>query len=156
VSDPRNEAERPGGAPGQGAASEPRTAPRSNEAERLLEAERLMTVGLVDHAEAIYRDLAAADPADSHALVGLARVALERGEEQAAHDLAATALAADPGNEAAIRLEARMAEVLAFRRETAPPRPAAAPRRCRSRAGGPWQPSLTSRTRRSHRGWSAN
>ena len=110
-------------------------APTPGRAQRLLEAERLLTVGLTDRAEAIYRDLLVADARDSHALVGLARVALQRGDDRTAHELAAEARAADPSNEAAIRMEARMAEVLAYRGEPAapPPRPGTPSRGARDR-----------------------
>ena len=64
--------------------------------ERLLEAERDLSVGLVDRAEAIYRVLAESDPRNAVAVVGLARCALERGDERGAYDLAVRALSIDP------------------------------------------------------------
>jgi thioredoxin-like negative regulator of GroEL len=83
--------------------------------ERLLEAERDLAVGLVDRAEAIYRTLAESDPRNAVAVVGLARCTLERGDERGAYDLAVRALSIDPDEAAALRMEARLSEVLATR-----------------------------------------
>jgi len=54
-------------------------------------------------------------------------VALERGDEHKAYELAGRALALDPQNAAAQRLVARFGEVFAARGETVPPAPAPAP-----------------------------
>ncbi|MGO9205981.1 MAG: tetratricopeptide repeat protein [Candidatus Limnocylindrales bacterium] len=83
--------------------------------ERLLEAERDLAVGLVDTAEAIYRGLVDADPQNAVAVVGLARCALEHGDERGAYLLAVRALTIDPEDAAALRMEARLSEVLATR-----------------------------------------
>jgi thioredoxin-like negative regulator of GroEL len=83
--------------------------------EILLQAERTLTMGMLDQAEHLYRQVAAADPQNAMAVVGLARVALERGDERGAWSLAVRALAIDPEDTAAERLEARLAEVLATR-----------------------------------------
>ena len=83
--------------------------------ERLLQAERAMAVGLVDQAEAIYRQLADTDPRNAVAVVGLARVALERRQDRLAYDLTVRALEIDPQDVAALRMEARLSEVLAAR-----------------------------------------
>lgn len=80
--------------------------------EALLQAERLMVHGMVDHAERIYSSALEQDPRNAIAVVGLARVALERGHDQLAYTHALRALEIDPQNAAALRLEARLAEVL--------------------------------------------
>lgn len=95
--------------------------------EALLQAERLLVHGQVDQAEQIYAGAVAQDPNNAIAVVGLARVALERGDEQLAYQRSRDALAIDPQNAAAQRLAARLAEVFAERAQPAPtieqPRP---------------------------------
>ncbi len=86
----------------------------------MLEAERAMAVGLLDQAERLYRQVATADPKNSIAVVGLARVALERGDERTTYLEARRALAMDPDNPMASHLVMRMAEVLQGRGETLP------------------------------------
>ncbi len=88
--------------------------------ELLLEAERALSFGRVERAEELYRQVAAADPHNSIAVVGLARVALERADDLGAYRLARDALAIDPENEAALRLARRLEEVLATRGEPVP------------------------------------
>jgi Tfp pilus assembly protein PilF len=90
--------------------------------EVLLQAERALTSGLVDQAERLYQQAAAADPHNSIAVVGLARVALEHADDARALQLAWRAQAIDPENVAAARLAARMAEVLTARGEPLPDR----------------------------------
>jgi tetratricopeptide (TPR) repeat protein len=99
--------------------------------EILLQAERALSAGLVDQAERLYRQAAEADPRNSIAVVGLARVALERGDEPEAWRQAARALAIDPENVAAQRLAGRLEEVFAERGEPLPgvPEAGAAPAR---------------------------
>ena len=92
--------------------------------EPLLQAERLLLHGMVDQAELIYRRIAEQDPRNSIAVVGLARIALERGDDQAALAHARAALSIDPQNDAAVRLEARLSEVAAVRRGAGQERPA--------------------------------
>jgi len=92
--------------------------------ELLLQAERALAVGLLDQAERLYGQVVGADPRNAIAVVGLARVAIERGDDRKAHELAHRALAIDPENAAAIRLVARLEEILADREgsvETAGP-----------------------------------
>lgn len=98
--------------------------------EYLLEAERAMSFGRIERAEEIYRQVADSDPHNSIAVVGLARVALERADDLGAYLLARRALTIDPENEAARRLAVRIEEVLATRGEPVddplPPAPAPA------------------------------
>ena len=93
--------------------------------ELLLQAERALSVGLLDRAETLYRQVAAADPRNSIAVVGLARVAIERGDELEALELGRRALEIDPENSAAQRLVQRIEEVRAYRGE--PPVSGSAP-----------------------------
>jgi thioredoxin-like negative regulator of GroEL len=95
--------------------------------ELLLEAEGALSLGLLERAESLYRQVAAADPRNSIAVVGLARVTLERGDEPGALDLARQALAIDPENTAAQRLTQRLEEVLVFRGAVARLEPEAIP-----------------------------
>jgi len=83
--------------------------------EPLLEAERAMDLGRTDAAERLFRGVAEADPRNSIAVVGLARVALERGDEAGALELARQAHRIDPENVMAGRLVARLEEVIAAR-----------------------------------------
>jgi hypothetical protein len=85
--------------------------------ELLLEAERALSVGRVERAEQLYRQVADADPHNSIAVVGLGRVALERADDLGAYLLARRALTIDPENDAARRLATRLEEVLATRGE---------------------------------------
>lgn len=88
--------------------------------ELLLQAERSMAMGMVDQAERLYQQAIDADPRNSIAVVGLARVALERADDAGAWRLARRALAIDPENVAASRLAARLEEVMAYRGEALP------------------------------------
>lgn len=83
--------------------------------ELLLEAERAISFGQLDRAEQLYRQVATADPRNSIAVVGLARVALDRRDDLGAYLLARRALAIDPENDAARRLALRLEEILATR-----------------------------------------
>ena len=83
--------------------------------EPLLHAERLLLMGLLDQAEAVYRRTVEHDPRNAIAVMGLARVAVERGEMEEAHVQAARALRIDPENAAAAAMEARTAELLGGR-----------------------------------------
>ena len=88
--------------------------------ELLVEAERALTHGLVDQAERLYQQVAASDPRSSIAVMGLARVALERGDDRTAYLHARAALSIDPENPAAQHLVMRLTEVMAGRGETPP------------------------------------
>ncbi len=83
--------------------------------EILLQAERALEMGRVDAAETLYRQVADADPRNSIAVVGLARVTLERGDEGGALQLARRALTIDPENAAASRMVERLEEVIRYR-----------------------------------------
>jgi tetratricopeptide (TPR) repeat protein len=83
--------------------------------EILLQAERALEMGRVDAAETLYRQVADADPRNSIAVVGLARVTLERGDEAGALQLARRALVIDPENAAASRMVERLEEVIRYR-----------------------------------------
>ena len=85
--------------------------------EILLEAERNLTMGLLDHAEKLYWQAIESDPQNAIAVVGLARVALERGDDRTAYAFAIQALSLDPENATAVRLETRLAEVMTTRGE---------------------------------------
>jgi Flp pilus assembly protein TadD len=95
--------------------------------ELMLEAERAMGIGLIDNAERMYRQVVAIDPRNSIAVTGLARIALERGDQRAAYTFARQALALDPENPIASHLAMRMAEQMRNRGEPLPDDPAAAP-----------------------------
>ena len=86
--------------------------------ELLLQAERTLAAGRIDEAERLYRQASGADPRSSIAVVGLARVALERGDDPKAWRLGRQALDIDPENVAAQRLTQRLEEVYAYRGES--------------------------------------
>jgi hypothetical protein len=88
--------------------------------ELLLQAERALSVGLTDQAERLYRQAADNDPRNAIAVVGLARVALERSDDATAYREAVRALRIDPENVAARRLVVRLQEVFAARGEALP------------------------------------
>ena len=108
--------------------------------ELLLEAERAMAVGMLDQAERLYRQVADSDPRNSIAVVGLARIALERGDEDGALALGARALGIDPDNVAARRLVDRLVEVRAHRGVGSGVPPADVPPAPTPSPGGPGGP----------------
>lgn len=83
--------------------------------ELLLQAERALSLGLLDRADTLYRQVANADPRNAIAIVGLSRVALERGRQVESLELARRAMIIDPENGAAQRMVQRLEEVLAYR-----------------------------------------
>jgi predicted Zn-dependent protease len=95
--------------------------------EIMLEAERAMGIGLLDNAERLYTQVVAIDPKNSIAVTGLARVALERGDQRGAYTFARRAVALDPGNPMASHLWQRMAEQMHNRGEALPDDPALEP-----------------------------
>ena len=88
--------------------------------ELLLQAERALSAGHVDLAARMYAQAAAADPRSSIAVVGLARVALEREDDATAYRLAKQALGIDPENVAAARLVDRLEELYSHRGQPVP------------------------------------
>jgi hypothetical protein len=94
--------------------------------ELMLEAERAMGIGLIDNAERLYRQVVAIDPRNSIAVTGLARIALERGDQRGAYTFARQALAIDPENPIASHLAMRMAEQMRNRGEPLPDEPSTA------------------------------
>jgi tetratricopeptide (TPR) repeat protein len=88
--------------------------------ELMLEAERALAVGRLDRAEQLYAQVVAADPHNAIAVVGLARVALERDDQRGAYSFARQALELDPDNPMASHMARRMAEVMAGRGEVPP------------------------------------
>ena len=128
--------------------------------ELMLEAERAMGIGLLDNAERLYSQVVAIDPRNSIAVTGLARVALERGDQRGAYTFARRALALDPDNPMASHLSQRMAEQMRNRGEPLPDDPAgdaqteppAAPATGRSEAAPPTaSPGLVDRFLRRRR-----
>jgi hypothetical protein len=91
--------------------------------ELMLQAERALTAGMIDQAERLYWQAVEADRRNAIAVVGLARVALERGDNRLAYTFAKGALAIDAQNEAARRLVERLTEVMAYRGEALPTDP---------------------------------
>lgn len=85
--------------------------------EQILQADRLLNVDQIAQARDMYARVAELDPRNAIAVVGLARCALADGDDAKAYELAARALAIDPENDMARRMEARLAEVLAARGE---------------------------------------
>jgi predicted Zn-dependent protease len=76
--------------------------------ERLLAADAALDDGDLEAAERLYHQISAADPHNAIALVGLARIAHRRGDEDDARSLAVRALAIDPDEAAATRLLAAL------------------------------------------------
>jgi tetratricopeptide (TPR) repeat protein len=121
--------------------------------ELLLQAERTLAMGRLEEAERLYRQALERDPRNAIAVVGLARLAIERGEDVEAFGLAARALELDPENAAAQRIAVRLQEVLGTRGERVE-LPAAFERGRRAGSDGPmagarsWLDRVLRRTRR--------
>ncbi len=90
--------------------------------EVLVQAEQALGMGLLDRAERLYRQAVEADPHNSIAVAGLSRVALDRGDDGGALQLAWRALEIDPENTVAARMAERLVEVLKTRGEVLPDR----------------------------------
>ena len=89
--------------------------------EQLLRAENALALGLLDQAEQIYAQTLAHDPTNAIALVGLSRVALERGDDRASLGFARRARALDPENAQAGRMVDRLEEIMRERGDAIPP-----------------------------------
>jgi len=87
--------------------------------EKQIQADRLLTYGLLDQAEKLYEEVLEAEPGNVEVAFGLARVALERGDEQLAYERVKLALKINPRFDDAVRLEQRLAEIIATRRTAA-------------------------------------
>ena len=72
--------------------------------ELMLQAERSLAMGLVDQAERLYWQAIESDSRNAIAIVGLAKVARQRGDERTAIAFARRALAVDGENAVARRL----------------------------------------------------
>ncbi len=83
--------------------------------EKQIQADRLLVYGLLDQAEKLYSDVLDAEPSNVEAAFGLARVALERGDEQLAHERVQRAVKINPRFDDALRLEQRLAEIISAR-----------------------------------------
>jgi len=87
----------------------------------LQEAELALTAGRLDRAEELFLERLGAEPSDALAAVGLAQVALERGDEARALELGRWALWLDPAEDQAVRFVSRLEEVMRYRGEEPPP-----------------------------------
>jgi tetratricopeptide (TPR) repeat protein len=83
--------------------------------EKQIQADRLLNYGLLDQAERLYEEVLATEPTNVEVAFGLARVALERGDEQLAYERAQRAAQIKPNFDDAQRLVQRLAEILATR-----------------------------------------
>ena len=83
--------------------------------EKQIQADRLLTYGLLDQAELLYEEVLNAEPNNVEVAFGLARVALERGDEVIAYERVRRAVQINPRFDDAVRLERRLAEILATR-----------------------------------------
>lgn len=91
--------------------------------EKQIQADRLLTYGLLDQAEKLYDEVLVLEPNNVEVAFGLARVALERGDEQLAYERVHRAVQINPRFDDAVRLEQRLAEILATRASGVTPPP---------------------------------
>jgi hypothetical protein len=84
--------------------------------EKQIQADRLLLYGLLDQAEQLYAEVLRVEPTNSEAAFGLARVALERGDEILAYERAQVATSLNPRDDDARRLADRLGEILESRR----------------------------------------
>jgi tetratricopeptide (TPR) repeat protein len=83
--------------------------------EKQIQADRLLTYGLLDQAERLYEEVLALEPENVEVAFGMARVALERGDESLAYERVQRAVKINPRFDDALRLEQRLKEILAAR-----------------------------------------
>lgn len=83
--------------------------------ELMLQAERALSMGMVDRAEQLYWQAIETDSRNGIAIVGLAKIAIERGDDATALLFARKALEIDPDNGAAQRITKRLEEAAAER-----------------------------------------
>ena len=76
--------------------------------EIMLQAEGALEAGRLDQAEKLYWQVVELDARNAIAVVGLARVAIERGDEQTAREFTRRALELDPENASALRLAIKL------------------------------------------------
>lgn len=86
----------------------------------LQEAELALTAGRLDRSEVLFLERLTAAPTDALAVVGLAQVALERGDDTRALALARWALRLDPTEDQAVRFVSRLEEVMRYRGDEPP------------------------------------
>lgn len=86
----------------------------------LHEAELALTTGRLDRAEGLFLERLGVTPSDALAVVGLAQVALERGDEPRALELGRWALRLDPAEDQAVRFVSRLEEVMRYRGDEPP------------------------------------
>jgi UDP-glucose 4-epimerase len=83
--------------------------------ELMLQAERALSMGLVDRAEQLYWQAIETDSRNGIAVVGLAKIAIERGDDVTALRFARKALELDPDNGAAQRIAKRLEDAVVER-----------------------------------------
>ncbi|HTC86041.1 MAG TPA: hypothetical protein VK656_05025 [Candidatus Acidoferrum sp.] len=88
--------------------------------ELMLQAERALSMGLVDQAEHLYWQAVESDGRNVIAIVGLAKVALARGDDRTALQFARKALELDPEDGAATRLVERLEDLARLRTGSVP------------------------------------